>query len=181
MARLDALPDEVLTLCVSKLSAHELCALACVSRRYRVAARSDDLWRALYAQAFVTAAPLAARAARLAGSWAALYADAEASAKRAAPWCVPCTFELHAQVDALLGGAAEGALTRTAGVPAEADRADADDVHDARARVDGPPTPPGAAGAGDAARLALLFLVDGRCAPPPGVLRGSAQHADNTS
>ena len=114
---LDLISDEVLVACFAPLSAVDLCALSSTARRYRRAASADVLWRKLLLNAFVLPPGLAATAARLAGSFRALYQEEHVAGKRASPWRVPSRHTLDAFVqrgtaasDAALSPSTPGAV-----------------------------------------------------------------------
>ena len=138
---LDFLADELLLACFAPLSAVELCAVATAARRYRVLASADVLWQRLLEESRFRLPPgLAALAARRAGSYRALYADEAAACKRAAPWRQAGRYALDAFVN------------RSVNLLA------------APASASSPPPSPSTPGGDARAPLAVVFLVDGRCA-----------------
>lgn len=101
---LTTLPDELLSICCTSLTAKDLVSLEQVSHRMRDHVSGDDpAWKecAKAAWGSTNNFELMTMAAEIAGGWKQLYAEKKVTETRNSPWKMPSIHEIHAILECM--------------------------------------------------------------------------------
>lgn len=93
------LPEEILErVLLSTSTKEDLCTFAAVCKKFQRLCVREDTWRGLFSQTYGNPSQVTTDAAKLAGSWKALFKAKRTIARAAEPWLKPSAFEVTSAI-----------------------------------------------------------------------------------